>query len=374
MSVYIAKTALNGGWHERQQKRFSAIRNALGKAFPNASGNFSRHLNTLAGFICGIVGSKSCQLPQVGDNFPASAKPASREKHLKRWLENADICADVYFLPFACSLLRNLAHLPLVLVMDGSTVGRGCVSLMVALVYKKRALPIVWMVSEGKKGHFPESLHIALIKEVQELVPDGARVVLLGDGEFDGINLQAIVNGWKWEYVCRTARSITLYYEGEPFHFGALGDATKQGESIGVTDVFFTHEKYGPVLAISWWRQDCKEPIYLISNMESDDDACDFYGKRFRIETFFSDQKSRGFNLHKSHISNPERLKRLMIAACLAYYWIIYLGDMALQNDWNKILHRTDRCDLSLFQLGLRLLKYLLNEGRSIPVAFLPLC
>jgi len=63
-----------------------------------------------------------------------------------------------------------------------------------------------------------------------------------------------------------------------------------------------------------------------------------------------------------------------MIAACLAYYWIIYLGDMALQNGWNKILHRTNRCDLSLFQFGLRLLNYFFNEGLSIPVAFLPLC
>jgi hypothetical protein len=245
---------------------------------------------------------------------------------------------------------------------------------MVALVYKRRALPIAWIVSKGKKGHFPQGLHIALIKEVQALIPDGARVVLLGDGEFDGTNLQAIVNGWAWEYVCRTARSITLYYEGEPFHFETLGDATKRGECIGIPSALFTQQRYGPVLAISWWKKDCKEPIYLISNMKSPEEACDFYGKRFRIETFFSDQKSRGFNLHKSHISNPERLRRLMIAACLAYYWIIYLGDMALQNGWNKILHRTNRCDLSLFQLGLRLLNYFLKEGLSIPVAFLPLC
>lgn len=33
----------------------------------------------------------------------------------------------------------------------------------------------------------------------------------------------------------------------------------------------------------------------------------DGYAKRFRIETFFSDQKSRGFHLHKSHLSDPVR-------------------------------------------------------------------
>jgi len=34
------------------------------------------------------------------------------------------------------------------------------------------------------------------------------------------------------------------------------------------------------------------------------------------------------------------------------------------------VRHRAKRCDLSLFQLGLRLLDYLLNEGKRIPVSF----
>ena len=59
-----------------------------------------------------------------------------------------------------------------------------------------------------------------------------------------------------------------------------------------------------------------------------------------------------------------------MIAACLAYIWIIYLGVLALDERWRKFVHRTDRCDLSLFQLGLRLLEYFLNEGKPIPVQF----
>jgi len=92
--------------------------------------------------------------------------------------------------------------------------------------------------------------------------------------------------------------------------------------------------------------------------------------KRFRIETFFSDQKSRGFHLHKSRLSDLERLARLMIAACLAYIWIIYLGVVAQRDGWVVIIHRTDRCDLSLFQLGLDLLEHFLDECRPIPVAF----
>ena len=80
------------------------------------------------------------------------------------------------------------------------------------------------------------------------------------------------------------------------------------------------------------------------------------------IETFFADQKSRGSHLHQSHLSDPTRLTRLLMAACFAYLWIIYLGTLGEQDGWVSILHRGNRCDLSLFQLGLRLLDYLLSE------------
>jgi hypothetical protein len=76
---------------------------------------------------------------------------------------------------------------------------------------------------------------------------------------------------------------------------------------------------------------------------------------------------ARGFHLY---LTGHTRLSRLMIAAALAYIWIIFLGVLAVRDDGVKIIHRTDRCDLSLFQLGLTLLEHFLNEGRLVPVAF----
>jgi hypothetical protein len=110
--------------------------------------------------------------------------------------------------------------------------------------------------------------------------------------------------------------------------------------------------------------------MYLVTNMDSAEAACRLYTKRFRIETFFSDQKSRGFHLHKSHLSDPQRLSCLLIAACLAYIWIVYLGSICMKDGWVRIIHRGHRCDLSLFQLGLRLLTNFLNEELPISVAF----
>jgi len=48
-------------------------------------------------------------------------------------------------------------------------------------------------------------------------IPAGAKVVLLGDGEFDGTALQDRLRQRGWAYVCRTALSTTATWEGETF-------------------------------------------------------------------------------------------------------------------------------------------------------------
>src|SRR5216683_8294662 len=146
-------------------RRYRAIRDALAQGYPTSSqGNFARHLQTLAALISGIVGSKSTQLPHMATKVPDGTKPESRSKRFARWLDNDRILEEMYFLPYAETLLTHLALETLVLVMDGSVVGRGCTALMIHVIYKGRALPLAWRVRQGPKGHFPETLHIAVVE------------------------------------------------------------------------------------------------------------------------------------------------------------------------------------------------------------------
>src|SRR5437588_2924500 len=180
-------------------RRYRAIRDALIQGYPGQpTGTVARHLTTLAAMISGIVGSKSTQLPHIATKVPDGTRAESRVKRFARWVRNDKITAEVYFVPYAQVLLAQLAIQTLVLVMDGSVVGRGCVALMIHVVYKGRALPLAWVVRRGKKGHVPEALHIALIEQVQELITPGALVVVLGDGECDGTDLQHTLQEAGW--------------------------------------------------------------------------------------------------------------------------------------------------------------------------------
>lgn len=347
-------------------RRYRSIKRALRQLVPNAG----KGLDIMAAMVSGIVGSQHTHYSHIASKVPGNTKPESRVKSYSRWANEVEEGQEIHWMPFAEELLANLAAVDtLCLVIDGSEVGRKCLALVVSVVYKGRALPIAWIVVKGSKGHFPEDTHIRLVQKVHELVPEGVTdVVFLGDGEFDGPQLQAELEKYFWRYVCRTACNTILSRNGVESAYQDL--PLQSGERWSVSDVLFTRQFYGPIMAIGWWRQGCKEPIYLVTNLDSADEACRWYRKRFRIETFFSDQKSRGFHLHKSHLSDPARIARLMLAACLAYLWIVYLGALAMETGLNREIHRTERCDLSLFQLGIRVLDYLMDNDLPILVSF----
>lgn len=71
------------------------------------------------------------------------------------------------------------------------------------------------------------------------------------------------------EYVLRSGTNISLFWRGEKFSFGDIADFMHASEMFDTPGVLFTEEKYGPLTAIAWWRGGCKEPIYLVTNMES---------------------------------------------------------------------------------------------------------
>src|SRR6266511_4079327 len=297
-----------------------------------ANSHAEQHLNTLTLLICGIVGAQHVQLDKLASHAPIRGrKNESLITRFRRFVKHKHITTDALWLPFA--------------------------------------RPLLWTVVKGKKGHLSEALHCALIDRLQALIPPDATVTLLGDGEFDGTELQSKLRARTWEYVCRTATNILISAADRVFTVGALPLA--RGEAVYMTNVRMTAKQYGPILLLGVWDAKHNEPIYLITSLADPDDAYERYRLRFRIEGMFANHKSRGFRIDKSHLAAPERLARLVIATSLAYVWIHAAAGFAQAHGWVEQFHRTDRCDLGLFQIGLRAIQYALREGLRVPVGFL---
>ena len=127
-------------------RRYCAILRHLKQLYPSEpTGNLARHLQTLAALVSGIIGSKSCQLPAIASEVPNGASPKggkreSRSKRFARFLQNPKVTPELFFLPYAQALVQSLPPGPLVLIMDGSVVGRGCMALMLSVFYECKHL------------------------------------------------------------------------------------------------------------------------------------------------------------------------------------------------------------------------------------------
>lgn len=320
------------------------------------------HVLTLAMLIAGIVTSRKAQLSSVSAETATEAKDKSVEMRLRRWVKHAGINADAIYLPFAKQILEALSDAELVLVMDGSQIGRGCMVLMVGVLYKKRALPVAWVVYKGKKGHTTAQRHIEALSKVLSLIPTRGEVILLGDAEYDTSEmLKWVKDETTWKYVLRTSPQIYVQdgQESQP-----IGDyPLEKGQVFQRNQVGFTQEAAVTLNLVGWWNHRYDGPLYLVTNIFSAFQACKYYRRRFQIETFFSDQKSRGFHIHKSHLSDPARLGRLLLAACLAYLWMICQGLFVIAENKTGLIDRTDRIDKSLFRIGLDWIAYALKRN-----------
>ena len=182
---------------------------------------------------------------------------------------------------------------------------------MLSVLYQKdklkRAMPLCWLVTKAPKGHFTQERHQELLAQVKRLIPAGRHVIFLGDGEFDGCNLLQDIAARGGHFVCRTAKSVLLCeadWPGETFSLSQLG--LQPGDSVELTDLLFTAQGSGPVLVGAVWEMRQTEPLLLVTNLDFLHQARFWYRKRFGIETFFSDQKSRGFHLcHSTPIKPP---------------------------------------------------------------------
>lgn len=343
---------------------FSAVKQSLSKLFPKMSGHEASHFSTLLHFITGMIVSKHSHLPKIAGKIKSEIKQESQIKKFKRWLSNKSVSAKFFYLPFLEKLLPILINGSIEIILDGSVVGKDSACLMASLVYKNRSIPIAWIMAEGRKGHFSKEYHIELLRVLKSIFSSANHITIIGDGEFDNVDFLETIEEYEWGFVVRTANNSKFSQQGYEIK---TSKKLKAGEQILWAGVDFTNDYHGPVQLLAWKSDKKSKIIYLISNHADTEMILRLYKKRQKIETFFSDIKTKGFHVHKSHLSELGRLANLILAACLGYIWVVLLGEYALSKGINKTFHRTKRCDLSFLQIGFRYIEYLLNNNLPLP-------
>lgn len=323
--------------------------------------------------VVGIFLSKSVQLSKIGLKIPGRAKEVNVVRRLSRFLSNPGFVTRTIYEPMAVSWLQSLAAVQdsLLLIIDGTRVGFGYHLLIVAAAYRRRALPIAWSWVRAKKGHSPLETQLELLAYIRTLLPEDIPVKLVGDSEFRAGELWKQLEAWGWGYVLRLIETYQFRStQQEPWQ--PIGDLVSQpGQKVWQEQVYLTmkHEHRANVLA--YWQIGEKWPWLLATNLTSPEMTLKAYRRRMWVEEMFGDWKRHGFDFQSTHVRHPERLSVLTLAIVLLYSWLIFRGVHIIKNGDRSWVDRSDRRDLSVFQVGLRWIERCLTNQFPFSVSFL---
>jgi hypothetical protein len=277
----------------------------------------------LARFLVAIITVKTVCLTQIASVFPAEAKPESRYKRIQRFLAHFDLD-----LALVARLVIRLVgqEPPWILALDRTNwkLGKTEVNvLMLALVYQGVAFPLFWSVL-GKAGNSSTAERVALLERFLEQFPAASVAYLCADREFVG-------KQWL----------DFLVEKGIGFRIRLRNNTqapNARGKMVPVKRLFFScrvnegrnlptsRRVWGRGLYLSGMRLARGEFLVVVSS-SAREQALVEYGKRWGIETLFGGLKRRGFCLESTHVSQPERLVKLLALLAVAFCWAFVVGE-----------------------------------------------
>lgn len=328
-------------------------------------------LRNMALLLVGLQLGRGIHLSQIVNQWPdVVGKLPSLVNRLGRFLRNPRVEVRTWYEPLAKHLINQFNGRPLRLIIDCTKVGLHFRMLSISIAYKKRALPLVWSIHRGRKGHVGYKAQLELLEYLSELIGDEAEVWLLGDAGFESVHLFNWLSDHNWHFVLRHPGKNKVRWPGQPWV--KLGEIPVQpGEtlSIGWVELTAKHAA-GPYWLTIHWATGEEEPWFLLSDCTDDRTLTRLYAIRMWTEELYGDLKGHGFDLEATHLDDADRIARLVLAVCINFVWFIALGVWIVKRGWRHLLDHKSRRDKSYFRLGLDWFDRCFRLNDPIPLRF----
>lgn len=336
-----------------------------------------RHLDTLAFAMTGLFRAGNVTLSKIAAQAPSPVQQTSRTMRLYRFLKSDRVDPEPFYRPVLQGLMHTFREAPIRLILDTTKVGFEAALASLSLAYRRRALPLLWSAHPNKRGAISMPEAVELLEGVVPYLPEQASVEVTADAAFGRpVFLKALLDR-QWDFVvrARTRYKVRLLDEAPPegypvdekgqLRIGDLAQGLAPGAYRAYGRVAFTqkHQLEGVYVSVYWKRGEKKPWILLHSKMARPERA---YRRRMWTEELYADIKDGGFGLERTHVRALRRLERLMLLVAWVYVWLIALAARVVRSGKRYWVDRTDRRDLSYFQIGKRWLEEVLNQDRPI--------
>lgn len=320
----------------------------------------------------GIVLSQSSQSSKISESLGFAGRLGTVEKRLKRWLKNTRIDVELCCESFIAWLWSRCEMERAILLVDETKLGTRMGSMVIALAFDKRAIPIMWRCYRANDASaYPEEgqvqMIVAMLERVISSLPEDSRPLIQADrGIGCSSKLIRACQTRQWAYLFRLQKQVKFTSRrGKVMYLHQL--AHRNEVWCGHGRLFNRPSRYVQSYVFVAWQDGQREPWCLASNDASVESH--HYAMRMWQELSFKDLKSAGWQWQDSYLQDPERASRLLLALTLAYAWVMTQGTFVLHDE--QLIR--DICDgqihaYSPFRAGLRFFKWMIYQPEKIYV------
>jgi hypothetical protein len=261
-----------------------------------------RHLKTLAWMMVGLIQAGKIHLTAWAPYVHSRAVYAqSHVRRFARWLENTRI--DVHALdgPLVPQALAEWENHVWYVALETSMWWNTSCLVRISLVYRGRAVPLVWTVLEHASRRVADDVYKTVLDKVAELLPFRCPVVLTADRGFADTHLMEHLTELGWHWRLRITGSFWIYRDGKR-QCKVNRMPVSPGKALFWHHVYLTQQEDGPVHLALGRPIGSQEYWFVVSDEPTESNTFEASGRRFDIAENCLDDTSHGFQLESSLI------------------------------------------------------------------------
>jgi len=318
-----------------------------------------RHLNWhgarltfLALFLQALFQVRTVNLAEIATALNPKAQESSNYRRLQRFFADFALNEDTLARLVVLWLPRPSEGYTLTLDRTTWYLGQVCLNLLVlGIAHQGVAFPVC-VIPLDKEGNSNTLERIALLEIFISLFGKACIRCLTADREFIGQKWFEYLRQEGISFRIRVKKNSQISTQQGMMSASALFQHLEVGQSLRLNG---KRQVWGLDLYVIGLKLEAQEFLILVTDQKPDT-ALDDYAKRWNIETLFGILKSRGFRFEETHLTDPERLAKLLALLALATVWAFKMGEW-LHQQTPLTLKKHGRLAKSIFRYGFNFLR-----------------
>jgi len=304
-------------------------------------------------FICALCKVQTVCFEKVATAFDSEAMVDSSLRRIQRFM--AEYMLDTHLIArFVFSLLPHKG--PYRLTMDRTNWKFGSFNiniLVLAVVYQGVAFPLLYKMMP-KFGNSSTRERIDLMEDYITLFGVDSIDCLLADREFIGDHWLGYLNGRHIRYHIRIRQNfwVIIPRNGHRVKASWLFGNLALNQYAFHTGIVYVNGQLCYLSASKILNRDGIPELQIIVSFNKPDQAHSLYKERWQIESAFKALKTSGFNIEDTHLTDIDRINKLLALVIFAFTWA-YLAGIFLDSLYPIKVKKHGRRAKSLFKYGL---------------------